>query len=41
MMYVWKEIYYYFYIGKHKFQNIFDNIFTLKQFLAILTKLIT
>ena len=30
-----------FFIEKHKFQNIFDNIFTLKQFLAILSKLIT
>ena len=41
MMYVWKEIYYYFYIEKHKFQHIFDNIFTLKQFLEILSKTIT
>ena len=41
MMYIWKEIYYYFYIEKHKFQHIFDNIFTLKQFLEILSKTIT
>ena len=39
-MYVWKEIYCYFYIEKHKFQHIFDNIFTLEQFLAILSKTI-
>ena len=30
-----------FFIEKHKFQNIFDNIFTLKQFLEILSKIIT
>ena len=30
-----------FFIENHKFQNIFDNIFTLKQFLAILSKFIT
>ena len=28
-----------FLIEKHKFQNIFDNIFTLKQFLVILQNL--
>ena len=39
-MYVWKEIYCYFYIEKHKFQHIFDNMFTLEQFLAILSKTI-
>ena len=41
MMYVWKELYYYFYIKKHKFQHIFENIFTFKQFLEILSKIIT
>ena len=40
-MYVWKELYYYFYIEKHKFQHIFENIFTFKQFLEILSKIIT